>query len=114
MCITVIKSTANDDKYTVKKKRGTDGRNTKKNHISRKGTGRRVPLYGQAGSRISWSYRMAKNEYDGTVTMEVQGSERMINKLLVRLNTDHFIRIEWMDSEEIPIREDEKGFQIKY
>lgn len=56
----------------------------------------------------------AKNEYDGTVTMEVQGSEGMINKLLVRLNTDHFIRIEWMDSEEIPIREDEKGFQIKY
>ena len=51
---------------------------------------------------------------DGTVTMEVQGSEGMINKLLVRLNTDHFIRIEWMDSEEIPIREDEKGFQIKY
>lgn len=31
----------------------------------------------------------AKNEYDGTVTMEVQGSEGMINKLLVRLNTDH-------------------------
>ena len=25
MCITVIKSTENDDKYTVKKKRGTDG-----------------------------------------------------------------------------------------
>ena len=25
----------------------------------------------------------AKNEYDGTVTMEVQGSEGMINKLLV-------------------------------
>ncbi len=114
MCITVIKSTENDDKYTVKKKRGTDGRNTKKNHISRKGTGRRVPLYGQAGSRIFGFTGWAKNEYDGTVTMEVQGSEGMINKLLVRLNTDHFIRIEWMDSEEIPIREDEKGFQIKY
>jgi len=37
----------------------------------------------------------AKNEYDGTVTMEVQGSEGMINKLLVRLNTDHFIRNGW-------------------
>ena len=58
--ISDIKSTENDDKYTVKKKRGTDGRNTKKNHISRKGTGRRVPLYGQAGSRISWSYRMGE------------------------------------------------------
>ena len=110
MCITVIKSTANDDKYTVKKKRGTDGRNTKKNHISRKGTGRTARLAAGSLGLTGW----AKNEYDGTVTMEVQGSEGMINKLLVRLNTDHFIRIEWMDSEEIPIREDEKGFQIKY
>ena len=29
----------------------------------------------------------ARNEYDGTVTMEVQGREAMIDKLLVRLNT---------------------------
>lgn len=55
-----------------------------------------------------------KNEYDETVTMEVQGSERLINKLLVRLNTDRLIRIEWMDSEEIPVRQDEKSFQVKY
>ena len=80
---------------------------------------KRITFHGRVqGVGFRYTARLAagwaKNEYDGTVTMEVQGSEGMINKLLVRLNTDHFIRIEWMDSEEIPIREDEKGFQIKY
>ena len=55
----------------------------------------------------------ARNEYDGTVTMEVQGREPMINKLLMRLNHDHFISIEWMDAKEIPLRNDERGFTVR-
>ena len=41
------------------------------------------------------------NEYDGTVVMEVQGSEALINKLLVGLNHGHYITIEWMDTKEL-------------
>jgi acylphosphatase len=55
-----------------------------------------------------------KNEYDGTVSMEVQGREMLVNKLLVRLNTDRFIRVEWMDSQDIPLKEDETGFLVRY
>ena len=36
-----------------------------------------------------------RNEYDGTVTMEVQGRETLINKLLVGLNQNRFITIDW-------------------
>lgn len=54
----------------------------------------------------------AKNEWDGTVTMEVQGPEAMINKLLVGLNTGQFITIEWMDTEEIPL-EKESSFSVR-
>ena len=43
-----------------------------------------------------------KNEYDGTVKMEVQGREPMIDKLLTALNRNQFIEIEWIDSKEIP------------
>ena len=38
-----------------------------------------------------------RNDWEGTVTMEVQGREALINKLLVGLNGGHFISIEWMD-----------------
>lgn len=53
------------------------------------------------------------NEYDGTVTLEVQGREALINKLLVGLNHDRFITIEWMDAKEIPLVEDEKTFSVR-
>ena len=40
-----------------------------------------------------------KNEWDGTVIMEVQGRETLINELLKGINRNLFIDIEWMDSE---------------
>ncbi len=53
-----------------------------------------------------------RNEWDGTVTMEVQGREQLINKLLVGLNQNRFITIEWVDTEEIPLAE-ERSFKVK-
>lgn len=53
-----------------------------------------------------------KNEWDGTVTLEIQGREALIQKLLVGLNNNQFITIEWMDTEEIPL-EQESGFQVR-
>lgn len=53
-----------------------------------------------------------RNEWDGTVTMEVQGREALINKLLVGLNQGHFIRIDWMDTQLIPLK-DEREFVVK-
>ncbi|MBU3877113.1 acylphosphatase [Faecalicatena sp. AGMB00832] len=53
-----------------------------------------------------------KNEWDGTVLMEVQGREALINKLLVGLNNGHFISIEWMDTKEIPL-ETESSFTVR-
>ena len=54
-----------------------------------------------------------RNDWEGTVTMEVQGSEILINKLLTGLSGGHFISIEWMDTKEIPL-EEERGFDVKY
>lgn len=53
-----------------------------------------------------------KNEWDGTVTLEIQGREALIQKLLVGLNNNQFISIEWMDTEEIPLKE-ERSFKVR-
>ena len=53
-----------------------------------------------------------RNEWDGTVTMEVQGRETLINKLLVGLNNNRFITIEWMDTKESPL-EDERSSSVR-
>ena len=54
-----------------------------------------------------------KNDWEGTVTMEVQGREQLINKLLVGLNNSRFITMDWMDTEHIPL-EEKRTFDVKY
>lgn len=53
-----------------------------------------------------------RNEWDGTVRMEVQGSGQLIDKLLEGLNQDRYIRIDDMDSKEIPLKQ-ERGFSAR-
>lgn len=53
-----------------------------------------------------------KNEWDGTVSMEVQGQAVLIDKLLVGLNRGSYISIDWIDSKEIPLGE-ERSFSVR-
>lgn len=53
-----------------------------------------------------------RNEYDGTVTMEVQGEEAEIDRLLQTLNSDRYIDIQDMDVKNLPVDEDERRFRI--
>ncbi|MCI6869036.1 MAG: acylphosphatase [Lachnospiraceae bacterium] len=52
-----------------------------------------------------------KNEWDGSVTMEIQGRSMMIDKMLENLNRDRYIVIDWIDAKEIPL-EDGRGFHV--
>ncbi len=54
-----------------------------------------------------------KNEWDGTVSMEIQGRETQINELLKGLNRSSYINIEWTDSKEISIVEIENCFSVR-
>lgn len=53
-----------------------------------------------------------KNEYDGTVLMEIQGREMLIHELMKGLNRSNFIHIEWIDTEDIPV-EKESSFYVR-
>ena len=44
-----------------------------------------------------------RNLWDGTVEMEVQGPGEVIEKFLEQLQRGRFIRIEGMDTENIPL-----------
>ncbi|MDE6889069.1 MAG: acylphosphatase [Eubacterium sp.] len=54
-----------------------------------------------------------RNNSDGSVEMEAQGSEAQINKMLSMLNHDSYISIDRTDMIDIPFKEDEKGFHVK-
>ena len=63
-------------------------------------------LYGCTG----W----ARNEDDGSVTMEIQGAEGQIGKVLLAIQRERHIRIDGMDVRDIPVNESERGFRTVY
>jgi len=55
-----------------------------------------------------------RNEYDGSVTVELQGQQWRIDEWLQRIHEDRYIRIEETEQKELPIVEDERSFRVDY
>ena len=55
----------------------------------------------------------ARNEYDGTVSMEIQGEEEAIDRVIMAIDAGSFVRIESMKVKSLPVVEDERGFKTK-
>jgi acylphosphatase len=53
-----------------------------------------------------------RNEYDGSVSMEVQGTEAEIDRMLVMLQQDRYIDIRDMESKVIAVDEEERSFRV--
>lgn len=56
-----------------------------------------------------WVY----NDYDGSVLMEVQGKPDSIRKMIERLDSDRFIRIDSIEKTNLPVIEHEISFYVK-
>ena len=62
-------------------------------------------LYGCTG----W----VRNEWDGSVTMEIQGTEEAIGKVIQAIEAGKYVRIENMESRMIPVDPEERGFKTR-
>lgn len=66
--------------------------------------------YAANGLRVTgW----VKNEWDGSVSMEAQGTEEQINEMLKLINQGPYIQIDRMEYHEIPVVEDERSFHVR-
>ena len=54
-----------------------------------------------------------RNEGDGSVEMEVQGTEEAINRMLVMINRSNYIQIDTIECRESPPKEQERTFQVR-
>ncbi len=52
-----------------------------------------------------------RNEYDGSVTMEIQGTEPQIDQVILAVDRGTYVHIENMDVKVIPLIEDERSFR---
>ena len=53
------------------------------------------------------------NEWDGSVTMELQGTEAQIDAVFLAIESGRWIRIENLRSETLPLDPDERGFRVR-
>lgn len=76
------------------------------------GVGFRYSAYKAAGSAgvTGW----VRNEYDGSVTMELQGSPAQIDKTIQLLENERYIRIDRIERREIPLDPKERRFRVRY
>lgn len=63
-------------------------------------------LYGATG----W----VRNEYDDSVSMEIQGTERQIDDVIAALDRGSYIVIERMEVKKLEPVADENAFRVKY
>ena len=76
--------------------------------------------------RVGFRYRLShlaqyygvtgwvRNEYDGSVSAELQGLVGEIDQIIQQLKQDRYIDITGMDRQNIPPDEQENGFHIRY
>ena len=63
-------------------------------------------LYGVTG----W----VRNEYDDSVSMEIQGTERQIDDVIAALERGTYIVIDRMEVKKLDTLEEERGFRVRY
>ena len=55
-----------------------------------------------------------RNERDGSVTMEIQGTPEQIDGVLLAIGHGRYLRIDGMDTTLIPVVDDERGFRTRF
>lgn len=53
-----------------------------------------------------------QNEYDGSVSAQIQGQETQIDMVIQALYNDRYIRIDWISRRNIPLEQNERGFSM--
>lgn len=83
---------------------------------------RRMVFYGQVQG-VGFRYRAVsaaeaygctgwvRNDWNGTVTMEIQGPAEAIDRVVLAIERGRFIRISNMECEQIPTDSDERSFR---
>ena len=69
----------------------------------------RARIAAESAGATGW----VRNNFDGSVTMELQGSEAQIDRVVQSLDHARYIRIESLEARSIPVETDERSFDTK-
>ena len=55
-----------------------------------------------------------RNEWDGSVTMEIQGEPEAIDRVIQAIGAGRYVQIEGMKDKAIPVVDDERSFRTEH
>lgn len=55
-----------------------------------------------------------RNEYDDSVSMEIQGTREQIDDVIAAIERGRYIRIDRMEVKTLAVDPEERGFRVKY
>ena len=55
-----------------------------------------------------------RNEYDDSVSMEIQGTQKQIDDVIAALERGRYIRIDRMEVKSLAVDPEERGVRVKY
>ena len=67
----------------------------------------------RAAARNAGATGWVRNNFDGSVTMELQGDEAQIDRVVQSLDHDRYIRIDSLETRTIPVDPEERGFETR-
>ena len=76
--------------------------------------GVRFRYYAQYAAEAAGVTGWVRNEYDGSVTMEIQGTPRQIDEVINAIQRGRYIRIDNITSKTIPAEPNERRFRVRY
>lgn len=86
---------------------------------------RHIVFFGRVQG-VGFRYRAAKaaemygctgwvrNDWNGTVSMEIQGTEEQIDQVILAIEKGRFIRIDNMESKSLPLIPEERHFREEW
>lgn len=54
-----------------------------------------------------------RNDPDGSVAMEIQGTEEQIDRVIQQIERGSYVRVERIEQKRIPVEDGERGFETK-
>ena len=55
-----------------------------------------------------------RNEYDGSVSAELQGRREAIDEIIARLREDSYIYLDRVSRQKLELNEEERAFSVRY
>ena len=67
----------------------------------------------RAAARNAGATGWVRNNFDGSVTMELQGDDAQIDRVVQSLDRARYIRIDSLEARTIPVDPEERGFETR-